>query len=132
MNLYHYSMVNNIEFGVLFNKDEDEENYNLILNEFSFLKEELQNPIEIITLIKIVEECEIVDVRLVYHQSTNNNYLHLVDAEQKYLSIKIGDKVKLQSIEYEDKLKELINNYAIYTGENINGKWFTFNPYPNR
>jgi len=67
MNLYHYSMVNNIEFGVLFNKDEDEENYNLILNEFSFLKEELQNPIEIITLIKIVEECEIVDVRLVYH-----------------------------------------------------------------
>lgn len=84
MNLYHYSMVNNIEFGVLFNKDEDEENYNLILNEFSFLKEELQNPIEIISITKLAEECEIVNVRLVYHQSTNNNYLHLIDAEEKY------------------------------------------------
>ena len=38
MNLYEYSQVNNIEFGILIEKDSDEETYDKIFEEIDFLK----------------------------------------------------------------------------------------------
>ncbi len=128
MNLYNYSMINNIEFGMLINKEDDNENYTAIYNECLQLQNIFAATTEIIEIATLAIEMNAVDVRLVFHKESGNEYVHLIDPNDKYLSIKVGDKVRFQSTELKEKLSELINNYVIYTGENINGRWFTFNP----
>jgi hypothetical protein len=128
MNLYNYSMINNIEFGMLIKKEDDSENYTAIYNECLQLQNISTSSTEVVEITTLAKEMNAVNVRLVFHKESGNEYVHLIDAGDKYLSIKVGDKVRLQSTELEDRLSELIRNYVIYTGENINGRWFTFNP----
>lgn len=63
------------------------------------------------------------------HKATGHRYLHLVDKDDNYLSVKIGPKVDTQE-EGLNLVKELVTNYIVYTGENANGMWFTFGPEP--
>ena len=62
------------------------------------------------------------------HAATGNQYVHLVTADDQYVSIKVGKKCELTSSEPNAMLKELVVDFIIYTGETANGLWFTFGP----
>lgn len=129
MNLYHYSMVNNIEFGMLITKEDDYENYFSVFTECLQTQNNESILTKIVKITDLAEELNITDVRMVIHNATGSNYVHLLRTDRQYLSIKVGDKV--DSADKGD-MEKLINNYVIYTGVNVNGRWFTFNPPPEK
>jgi hypothetical protein len=82
--------------------------------------------IETVSILDIQKEIEFEDVRLVHHQATGNQYLHLVCPDDQYLSIKVGSKAEVSGTTDEEVMYSLIANNIIYTGENERGVWFTF------
>jgi hypothetical protein len=86
-------------------------------------------PIETVTLAQVASELHPVNVRLATHNATGNEYLQFVDKDDNYLSVKIGAKVITEATGAE-RVKEIMNNFIIYTGASENGQWFTFGPKP--
>jgi hypothetical protein len=55
-------------------------------------------------------------------------FLHILNAgTQEYFSVKRGAKA-VSNKKGNDLIKDLIENYVIYTGVTENGVWFTFGP----
>ena len=128
MNLYHYSMVNNVEFGVLFERKDDPENYSKILEEsssligYNFQKQEEISKVRIVELAEYIkaDSCKLVK------DANGNEYLHILNTKTKnYFSVKVGDDIVLKSKGIE-RITELVNSYVIYTGQSQNGVWFRF------
>lgn len=95
----------------------------------SFLKQALRKAgqsveIETVSLKEIVQEINPTDVRVVGFQGTR--YLHLVDANDDYLSIKVGSKAEMDETNDESMILSLLRDNVVYTGETENGRWFTF------
>lgn len=84
-----------------------------------------------VSITDVATEVQAVDVRMAHHNATGNDYVHFVAADGQYLSIKVSPKCELSGT-VEQKLKSLINNFLIYTGEGDNGTWFTFGPAPSQ
>lgn len=84
-------------------------------------------PLETVTLAQIASELHPVNVRLTTHNATGNEYVQFVDKDDNYLSVRIGNKVVTEATGVE-RVKEVMNNNIIYTGNTENGQWFTFGP----
>jgi hypothetical protein len=83
--------------------------------------------LETVTVTDIAQETGAIDVRLVAHAGTGNSYVHFVNDQEEYLSVKVGKKCDVSG-PAEKQIADLINNYLIYTGTGDNGTWFTFGP----
>lgn len=110
------------------------------------LKSALRTPaaalaLETVSIDDIANQIKPVNVRIVEPNVTNGQkYLHLVAADDRYLSIHIGKKVSLSGATPEEQMAELLNKYVVYTGvtkhaptsgdsvEDVETRWFTFGP----
>lgn len=86
--------------------------------------------IETISMRDLAMEVNPVSVRLVHDAKNGVDRLHLVAANDEYLSIKLGPKVALEAEDTTERIAELVSNYVVYTGTTDNGLWFTFGPEP--
>ncbi len=89
--------------------------------------------LETVTMADVAKAINPVNVRLVNHNASGNTYLHLIDKNDEYLSIKVSKKCNLEGEDDASKMAELVKGFTIYTGDtNINGepteRWFTFAP----
>lgn len=85
--------------------------------------------LETVDIIDIIKYLKAKNFRLV-KDSTGVERLHVLKNADEYISIKVGNKVTLNEEEPKDRIKELIDDYTIYTGESENGVWLTFGPEP--
>lgn len=85
--------------------------------------------LETIDVVDAIKFLKAINFRLVKNNE-GTEYLHIVNKDDEYISMKVGNKVSLMKDEPAERIKELVNDYIIYTGEGDNGPWFTFGPEP--
>lgn len=85
--------------------------------------------LETVDIVDVIKFVKGVDFQLV-KSNDGVEYLHVVNKNSEYISLKVGNKVSLTEDEPKERVTELINDYIIYCGESDNGPWFTFGPEP--
>lgn len=81
---------------------------------------------------ELIRDFKVVDIR-VMERAEGGTYLHFVNAEDQYLSTKIGKRVVL-SESGSKMITEILDNYILYYG--VSGKefgehkWLTWGPKP--
>jgi hypothetical protein len=133
MNLYEYSMINNIEFGVYFDKILHNESYcelihemlNIGLKKDNFCKRrEKLKPILFNQLLK-----DTGATRFEFEKDINGDErLCLMKGDLKVCSIKIGSEIMSKSKidSEEERVKKLITKYKVYFTEGFTKKNYQF------
>src|ERR1035437_2380097 len=131
MNLYHYSMVNNIEFGVHFERKIDYENYseiieeviNLGLGEINFRKRNVKS--KIIEFDQLLEDTGSTSLSFI-KDIKGNESLCLFKGNEKTVSIKVGSEIILKN-QGDERVDELIGgHYNMYLIERFNNPYYQF------
>jgi hypothetical protein len=122
INLYEYSMINNIEFGVHFTLSNDLNNYYEIIEETNSLiihsdfwsrKNSSLIEVDIIELVKSIN----ADNLLLVEDEEGFIYITLKGGSEE-ISIKKGSEIILKK-DGKLRIKELIDNYKIYKFEGL-------------
>lgn len=130
MNLYDYSMINNIEFGVYFEKDSNSENFKAIYEEILDMGIETvenENSKIKVDLKDLLRDFGTISMSL-GKEKNGRKILMLFSGpkENNHVPIKISPEIKFQSVEELDKIKELISGNDLYLIENNEEKYFAF------
>jgi hypothetical protein len=116
LNLYDYSMINNIEFGVHFSRMNDYENYMKVLAESKSLLPANFKIIQLrgtqIPITEIMKKYEVTDFGL-FLDDIGIEYLSLHCVSAHSINIKVANDVVLKMTGLE-RVKELVTSYNLY------------------
>jgi hypothetical protein len=116
LNLYEYSMINNIEYGVHFSRMNDYENYMRVLAESKSLLPAnfkiIQHRGTQIRVTEIVEKYKVTDFGL-FIDDSGIEHLNLSCIDGNSIRIKISNDIILKMTGME-RVKELVNSYNLY------------------
>ena len=120
-------MVNNIEFGVYFERKTDYVNYceifeeviSLGLNETNFHQKRLN--VKKVDVVDIAKELKVVDLGLAEDKNGKEHLRLYIDSDKnKYIEVEIGSEILLKEKDRK-RMEELLNNYDFYIiGNSIN------------
>jgi hypothetical protein len=134
LNLYEYSMINNIEFGFEISKTTDHENYSNIFKAASELIDKKEfwlnnfKSYKCIDLEKLVEIKKFTTVHLVLGNDGQERVRLSSLTDTLFIDISSSIVLKNSGIE---KLKELVNNYSVYEISTLNGIKYLFGEKQN-
>lgn len=131
MNLYDFSMVNNIEFGVLFDKELHAEGYLEIYEEVCNMgigTSKLTKYRVKVDLSDVIKETGAIDLRFNIYGPDFEEVLELCynSDVNKVLPIQIDNEIQLTANDQLERMKELINNYRLYHVQDNNLKYLKF------
>lgn len=130
MNLYNYSMVNNIEFGVHFEKLNDNKNYSEIISEVinlgltnvNFSKRNVRT--KQVDLIQLLRDSGATKFDFDTDINGKETFC-LFKGDANIISIKIGSEIILIQ-NGENRIREIVNNYQIYYIELFTISYYQF------